>query len=151
MIGQVQEILNGQLIISKILITSLKKIFIHDNSSASKKITVNDVSSHHHDILKYYFDGAKELNLPFIKNFNKFDLEGIGNYNITTRNGYRWSAASGFLKPSLKKNNIKLITKANVSKLIIKDNKVLGVEYEHNGILKKEMANIGVVLIIWCY
>ena len=123
-----------------------KNIVIHDNSSASKKITVNDVSSHHHDILKYYFDGAKELNLPFIKNFNKFDLEGIGNYNITTRNGYRWSAASGFLKPSLKKNNIKLITKANVSKLIIKNKKVLGVEYEHNGIFKKEISNIGVVL-----
>ena len=73
-----------------------KNIIIHDKSSASKKITVNDVSSQHHDILKYYFRGTKELNLPFIKNFNKFDLEGIGNYNITTRNGYRWSAAMDF-------------------------------------------------------
>ena len=123
-----------------------KNIIINDNSSASKKITVNDVTSHHHDILKYYFQGTKELNLPFIKDFNKFNLEGVGNYNITTRNGYRWSAANGFLKPSLKKNNIKLITKANVAKLIIKNKKVLGVEYEHNGILKKELANIGVVL-----
>jgi choline dehydrogenase len=123
-----------------------KNIVIKDKSSASKKITVNDVSSHHHNILKYYFNGTKELNLPFIKDFNKFDLEGVGNYNITTRNGYRWSAANGFLKPSLKKKNIKLITEANVNKLIIKDRKVLGVEYEHNGVLKKEMANIGVVL-----
>jgi choline dehydrogenase len=123
-----------------------KNIVIHDKSSASKKITVNDVSSYHHDILKYYFKGTEELNLPFIKDFNKFDLEGIGNYNITTRNGYRWSAANGFLNPSLKKKNIKLITEAYVTKLIIKDKKVLGVEYEHNNILKKEMANIGVIL-----
>ena len=123
-----------------------KNIVIHDKSSALKKITVNDVSSYHHDILKYYFKGTKELNLPFIKNFNKFNLEGIGNYNITTRNGFRWSAANGFLKPSLKKNNIKLITSANVNKLIIKDKKVLGVEYEHNGNIIKEMANCGVIL-----
>ena len=123
-----------------------KNIIIYDKSSASKKITVNDVSTHHHKILEYYFKGTKELNLPFIKDFNKFNLEGIGNYNITTRNGLRWSAANGFLKPSLKKKNIKLITKAEVTKLIFKDKKVLGVEYEHNGILKKEIANIGVVL-----
>ena len=123
-----------------------KNITINDNSSASKKITVNDISAYHHDILKYYFRGAKELNLPFIKNFNKFHLEGVGNYNITTRNGYRWTAADGFLKPSLKKSNIHLITNANVTKLIIKEKKILGVEYEYKGILKKEMANLGVVM-----
>ena len=123
-----------------------KNIIINDNSSASKKITVNDISTYHHDILQYYFKGAKELNLPFIKNFNKFDLEGVGNYNITTRNGYRWTSADGFLKPALKKSNIHLVTKANVTKLIVKEKKILGVEYENNGILKKETANIGVVM-----
>jgi choline dehydrogenase len=123
-----------------------KNIIINDKSSATNKITVNDVSEFHHDILKYYFRAAKELDLPFLKNLNKFNLEGVGNYNITTRNGYRWSAASGFLKPSLKRENICLITKANVTKLIIKGKKVLGVEYEHEGLLKKEMANIGVVM-----
>ena len=123
-----------------------KNIIINDKSSATNKITVNDVSEFHHDILKYYFRAAKELDLPFLKNLNKFNLEGVGNYNITTRNGYRWSAASGFLKPSLKRKNICLITKANVTKLIIKGKKVLGVEYEHEGLLKKEMANIGIVM-----
>ena len=123
-----------------------KNIIVRDKSSAKNKITINDVSAYHHDILKYYFKGAKELNLPFLKDFNKFDLEGVGNYNITTRNGYRWSASSGFLKPSLKRKNICLITNANVTKLIIKGKKVLGVEYEHEGLLKKEMVNIGVVM-----
>ena len=37
-----------------------KNIVIHDKSSAKKKITVNDVSSYHHDILKYYFKGTKK-------------------------------------------------------------------------------------------
>ena len=123
-----------------------KNIIIKDKSSAINKIIVNNVSTHHHDILKYYFEGIKELNLPFIKNFNNFDLEGVGNYNITTRNGYRWSAANGFLKPSLKRKNIHLITNANVHRLIVKDKKVLGVEYEHNGSIKKEIVNTGVII-----
>ena len=123
-----------------------KNIVINDKSSATNKITVNDVSSYHHDILKYYFKGAKELNLAYIKHFNKFDLEGVGNYNITTRNGYRWSSANGFLKPSLRRKNIHLITEANVTKLIIKGKKILGVEYEQDGILKKKIANIGVIM-----
>lgn len=123
-----------------------KSIILKDKSSATNKITVNDVSAYHHNILKYYFEGAKELNLPFIKNIKNFDIEGVGNYNITTRNGYRWSAANGFLRPSLKRNNLHLMTNTNVHKLIIKDKKVLGVEYKHNGLLKKEIANIGVIM-----
>ena len=123
-----------------------KKIIIKDKIFSKNKITVNDVSSSHHKILDNYFRGAKELNLNVLKKFNEFNLEGVGNYNITTRNGYRWSAADGFLKPSLKKNNINLITSANVTRLIIKDNKVTGVEYKKNGNFYIENADIGVVL-----
>ena len=123
-----------------------KQIIINDRSFTKNKITVNDVSSSHHKILDNYFRGSEELNINVLKKFNEFNLEGVGNYNITTRNGYRWSAADGFLKPSLKKNNINLITKANVTRLIIKDNKVTGVEYKKNGTFYIESANIGVVL-----
>jgi len=123
-----------------------KNIIVTDKDSANNKITVNDVSAAHHKILDNYFRGSKELNLSVLKKFNDFELNGVGNYNITTRNGYRWSAADGFLKPSLKKNNIKLITNANVHKLIIKDHKVIGVEYMRNGSIHIERANIGVVI-----
>ena len=46
----------------------------------------------------------------------------------------------------MKRKNIHLITNANVHRLIVKDKKVLGVEYEHNGLIKKEIANTGVIM-----
>lgn len=122
------------------------KIILKDNQSSKNKIFVNDVSSSHHKILENFFNGVKELNLSVTKNFSDFQNEGFGNYNITTRNGYRWTAADGFLKPSLKKKNIKLLTNANVQKLILKNHRITGVEYIQHTILHKVEAKIGVIM-----
>ena len=75
-----------------------KKIILRDNETTTSQIVVNNVSSQHHSILNNYFLGAKELNIPIIDSFNSDKSEGVGHYEITTRNGYRWSAADGFLK-----------------------------------------------------
>ena len=46
-----------------------KNIIIKDKSSAKNKIIVNNVSTHHHDILKYYFEGTEGAKLTFYKKF----------------------------------------------------------------------------------
>ena len=123
-----------------------KNIFNIDTSSAKEKIIVNDVSSQHHKILQNYFEGTKDLGIPFVKSFNTINQQGVGHYDITSRNGYRWSAADAFLKETLKKDNINLITKANVQELIIKDHKVLGVKYSKNNKVIEIKANVGVIM-----
>ena len=123
-----------------------KKIILRDNDTTTSQIVVNDVSSQHHAILNNYFLGAKELNIPFIDSFNTDKSEGVGHYEITTRNGFRWSAADGFLKEALKKNNVKLISRAAVQQLILKDKKVIGVKYSKNGKTFNVQANIGVIM-----
>ena len=80
-----------------------KKIVIKNNENILNQITVNNVSSQHHSILKNYFMAARELNIPLVDSFNSAKSEGVGHYDITTRNGFRWSAADGFLNNALKK------------------------------------------------
>ena len=123
-----------------------KKIILRDNETTTSQIVVNDVSSQHHAILNNYFLGAKELNIPIIDSFNSDKSEGVGHYEITTRNGYRWSAADGFLKRTLKKNNVKLTSRAIVQQLILKDKKVTGVKYSKNRKSFNVRANIGVIM-----
>ena len=122
-----------------------KNIILTDKETATGKIVVNNVSSQHHSILNNYFLGAKELNIPSVDSFNTDNAEGVGHYDITTRNGYRWSAADGFLKGTLKKN-VKLTTQANVNQITVSDKKVTGVKYSKKGRNFEVKAKIGVVM-----
>jgi len=122
-----------------------KNIILTDKETATGKIVVNNVSSQHHSILNNYFLGAKELNIPSVDSFNADNAEGVGHYDITTRNGYRWSAADGFLKGTLKKN-VKLTTQANVNQITVSDKKVTGVKYSKKGRNFEVKAKIGVVM-----
>ena len=122
-----------------------KNIILTDKETATGKIVVNNVSSQHHSILNNYFLGAKELNIPSVDSFNADNAEGVGHYDITTRNGYRWSAADGFLKGTLTKN-VKLTTQANVNQITVSDKKVTGVKYSKKGRNFEVKAKIGVVM-----
>ena len=122
-----------------------KNIILKDKENATSKIVVNNVSSQHHSILNNYFLGAKELDIPSVDSFNADNAEGVGHYDITTRNGYRWSAADGFLKGTLTKN-VKLTTQANVNQITVSDKKVTGVKYFKKGRNFEVKAKIGVVM-----
>ena len=122
-----------------------KNIILTDKENATSKIVVNNVSSQHHSILNNYFLGAKELDIPSVDSFNADNAEGVGHYDITTRNGYRWSAADGFLKGTLTKN-VKLTTHANVNQITVSDKKVTGVKYSKKGRNFEVKAKIGVVM-----
>ena len=122
-----------------------KNIILTDKETATGKIVVNNVSSQHHSILNNYFLGAKELNIPSVDSFNTDNAEGVGHYDITTRNGYRWSAADGFLKDTLTKN-VKLTTQANVNQITVSNKKITGVKYSKKGRNFEVKAKIGVVM-----
>ena len=122
-----------------------KNIILTDKENATSKIVVNNVSSQHHSILNNYFLGAKELDIPSVDSFNADNAEGVGHYDITTRNGYRWSAADGFLKDTLTKN-VKLTTQANVNQITVSDKKITGVKYSKKGRNFEVKAKIGVVM-----
>ena len=122
-----------------------KNIILTDKETATGKIVVNNVSSQHHSILNNYFLGAKELDIASVDSFNADNAEGVGHYDITTRNGYRWSAADGFLKGTLTKN-VKLTTQANVNQITVSNKKITGVKYSKKGRNFEVKAKIGVVM-----
>ena len=45
-----------------------------------------------------------------IADFNTGDNEGVGYFHVNQKRGCRWSAARGFLKPVLKRANLRLET-----------------------------------------
>ncbi len=110
------------------------------------KIPVNDVSNLHHSILKYFFNGCNELNIKFNRNLNTNSSNQVGHYNINTFKGFRYSSSKVFLKPIMNNNRIKLMTKTQVKKLIIQNNKITAIELISKGKNLKIKPNIGIIL-----
>ena len=57
--------------------------------------------------------------------------EGVGFYQITTRNGRRMSAARAYLHPALKRENCELITRAQVTRILFDGKTANAVEFMH--------------------
>jgi choline dehydrogenase len=93
-------------------------------------LDVKDVTPFLHRMRREWLDAAAELGLPVTDDFNGPHPEGFGCYQVSIRNGRRWSAADAFLRPALRRSNVKLETDAWVSKLRFEGRRVLGVEYQ---------------------
>jgi choline dehydrogenase len=62
--------------------------------------------------------------------FNGFQQEGFGPYQLTIRDGQRWSASAGYLRPIMGvRPNLTCEIEARTSRILIEKKKAIGVEY----------------------
>jgi choline dehydrogenase len=84
-------------------------------------------------ILDAVGDGAEEMGIKRIPDFNTGDNEGVCYFHVNQKRGRRWSAARGFLKPALTRPNLRLETKVLVDRLIIENGRAVGVRFSRDG------------------
>jgi choline dehydrogenase len=116
------------------------------DAASEGPLDVKDVTPYLHPMGKQWLDAAAELGLPVTADFNGAHPEGFGSYQVSIRDGRRWSAADAFLRPALRRNNVKLETEAWVSKLRCEGRRVLGVEYVQGKEQRFAQANREVIL-----
>ncbi|GAB1361138.1 choline dehydrogenase [Rhodobacter sp.] len=61
--------------------------------------------------------------------FNGADQEGFGDFDATVFRGRRWSTATAFLRPALRRGNLTVITGALASRILWQGVRAVGVEY----------------------
>ncbi len=66
--------------------------------------------------------------------FNGAEQEGIGLYQLTQKNGERWSAARAYLAPNLDRPNLDVRTGAHATRIVFEDRRAVGVEYRQGGV-----------------
>ncbi len=103
------------------------------NASGAGPLDVKDVTPFLHPMRQNWLDAAAELGLPLTDDFNGPHPEGLGCYQVTIRHGMRRSAADAFLRPALRRGNIRLVTHAWVSKIRFDQRRAVGVEYVRGG------------------
>ncbi|MBZ6078365.1 GMC family oxidoreductase [Microvirga puerhi] len=98
------------------------------------------------DILDAFVEAAVEAGIPRTADFNTGDNEGIAYFQVNQRNGRRWSAARGFLKPALSRPNLKVETFASATCIIFEGRRAIGMEFVQNGVKRQIRARREVVM-----
>lgn len=69
--------------------------------------------------------------------FNGTEQEGAGIYQVTHKNGERFSSAKAYLTPHLARPNLQLFTGAHTTRILLDKKRAVGVEFIHEGHLKQ--------------
>jgi choline dehydrogenase-like flavoprotein len=98
------------------------------------------------DILDAYREAAREAGINPIADFNTGDNEGSCVFHVNQKRGRRWSAARGFLKPALKRPNLRLETGCLVEAVVFDGNRAAGVRWRQGGGVKSAGCRGEVIL-----
>jgi choline dehydrogenase-like flavoprotein len=85
------------------------------------------------DIIDAWRDAAEQYGIPKVVDFNTGDNEGSCYFHVNQKRGRRWSAARGFLKPVLNRENLRLETGCLVEGLVLDGKRATGVRWRQNG------------------
>jgi choline dehydrogenase len=85
------------------------------------------------DILDAVRDAAAEMGVEEIPDFNTGNNEGSSYFHVNQKTGRRWSSARGFLKPALKRHNLRLETGVLTDAVILENGTATGVSFTKNG------------------
>jgi choline dehydrogenase len=84
-------------------------------------------------ILDAIADAAEEMGIPKTPDFNAGDNTGSCYFHVNQKRGRRWSAARGFLKPVLGRDNLRLETDVLVEKVLFDGKRAKGVRFQRGG------------------
>ncbi|TIM49915.1 GMC family oxidoreductase N-terminal domain-containing protein [Mesorhizobium sp.] len=107
---------------------------------------ITDCSTAVHPLTKRYLAAANQAGLPFNPDFNGASQEGAGIYQITTKNGRRMSAARAFLRPAMKRKNLRVEINALATRILFEGKRAVGIEYLQNGETKTARAGREIIL-----
>jgi choline dehydrogenase len=106
---------------------------------------VSRIDADAHPLKEQYFQAIRELQLPVTDDMVT-KPEGGGLYQITTKNGFRCSAADAFLRPALKRGSVKVESDAMATRILFEGRRAAGIEYRRYGHLFKAKARNAVIL-----
>ncbi|HVB45718.1 MAG TPA: GMC family oxidoreductase N-terminal domain-containing protein [Streptosporangiaceae bacterium] len=78
--------------------------------------------------------------------FNGANQEGVGFYQLTQKDGRRWSAADAYLHPAAGRPNLTIQTDALATSVMIENGRAVGVRYLHRGAEREARAEAEVIL-----
>ena len=80
-----------------------------------------------------FVEAAQEVGIPHNPDFNGAIQYGCGLFQVTQKNGRRWSAADAYLHPIAARPNLTVATRAYATRIILDKGRAVGIEYFREG------------------
>jgi len=112
---------------------------------AGGPLAVSDVSEPH-PLCEAFIAAASQAGYRRNDDFNGEAQEGAGYFQLTAKNGRRWSTAVGYLRPARRRPNLKIATDALATRLLFSGRRAVGVEYRQGDTLRTAYADAEVIV-----
>src|ERR1700737_3833689 len=94
-----------------------------------------------------FLQAAREAQFRIREDFNAEDHEGLGIYQVTQKNGERWSAARAYVHPHMAtRANLHVETNAQASRVLFEGRRAVGVEFRQGKDVKQIRARREVIV-----
>jgi choline dehydrogenase len=97
-------------------------------------------------LYRAFIEAGRQAGYPVTEDYNGHQQEGFGAMEMTVHDGIRWSAANAYLRPAMKRGNVRLITRALAHRVILEGRRAVGVEYESGGAVRQVRARREVII-----
>ena len=98
------------------------------------------------DIIDVWREAAAQYGIAPVQDFNTGDNEGSCYFHVNQKRGRRWSAARGFLKPVLGRQNLRLETGCLVEGLMFDGKRAAGVRWRQDGVARSARCRGEIVM-----
>jgi len=99
-----------------------------------------------HPICEAFIAAAEAAGIPRNADFNGASQEGVGYFQLTTRDGWRASTAREYLRPVRRRTNLAVETEALAARVVLEGRRAVGVAYLKNGTERVARARGEIVL-----
>jgi choline dehydrogenase-like flavoprotein len=94
-----------------------------------------------------FLEACDQLQLPRNKDFNDSNQEGVGLYQVTQKNGERWSTARAYLPPDTRlRSNLRIATGTRALRIVLSGRRAIGVVCRSGAVEETIAAARGVIL-----
>jgi choline dehydrogenase len=108
-------------------------------------LAVSDVSEPH-PLCEAFIEASQQAGFPRNDDFNGPTQEGAGYFQLTARNGRRWSTAVGYLRQARRRPNLAVVPNALATRVLFSGRRAIGVEYRHGQTTHTAYADGEVIL-----
>ena len=103
---------------------------IHGNAGP---LQVADLRSPH-PAAALFIEAGQQAGLPRNDDFAGHTQEGVGWYQVTQKDGERWSAASAYLAPARQRPNLHVVTDALATQIIVEARRAVGIKFRQGNV-----------------
>ncbi|MBU0582120.1 MAG: choline dehydrogenase [Alphaproteobacteria bacterium] len=98
------------------------------------------------ELIEAYAEASRSAGYPQTDDYNGAVQEGFGRLQMTIDKGRRSSAATAYLRPAMRRSNLKVVTGAMATRILLADGRATGIAYRHGGVDSQAFARREVVL-----